>query len=47
VIIKSQKMKEVGEARTLTELEDLAKARGYNKEWAINVYNLRIRTGNC
>lgn len=46
IIIKSQKMKEVGEARTLTELEDLAKARGYNKEWALNVYNLRIRTAN-
>ncbi len=42
--IKDQRIKEVGEAKTLEQLEDLATARGYNKEWAMNVYNLRKRT---
>ena len=41
--MKADKRREVSSARTLDELEAIAKARGYNKTWASHVFTARAR----
>ncbi|MFD3263132.1 DEAD/DEAH box helicase [Phenylobacterium ferrooxidans] len=38
---KKQKRMEVGKARTLEELQDIGKARGYKDTWALNIWQVK------
>ena len=40
-LLRAQQRQEVGKARTLEQLIEVAKRRGYNVRWAYNVFNAR------
>lgn len=45
-LIKQQRIKEVATAKTLWELEAIAKQRGYKKSWAMNIFEARQKKNN-
>ena len=43
--INKQKRVEVAKAQSLEELQDIARARGYNLNWATHIYNAKLAKG--